>query len=179
MKSAKLFLLGMYIHILLSILVPGTILFFNRTWNRIGIFLFIFYIIMIAVVLVTGGVCVGMAWIAYKNEDDQKLKKSWKLLKLGSIPFFVINFFYSLFMWTIIVAASRGFYALFLPIPIIITYLMIFDCGCVGIFYLMSLHELPENRDKNFLPHYLMQLLPVLDVVDTIIVLLKYKEEYR
>lgn len=176
MKSAKLFLGGMYFHLVLSMIVPfGMLYLLNMEWVSLSMGLFIFYLAMIAVVHITGWVCVTMAATAYRQAQAEKLRHGWKLLKLWSIPFYVMNFLYSCFIWFILVGASRGILIFWVPIPIFITYVLIFQSSCVGIFYIKHLREQPENHGKPSGIHYVLQLVPVLDVVSTIIILRKYR----
>lgn len=175
MKSAKLFLYGMYFHLFLSIVVPiGILVFSSNGWNSVGIGLLLFYLAMIAVVQIIGWVCVGMAIAAYRQNKGEKLRNGIRILKFYSIPFYVVNFLYSFFAWFVLVGASRGILILLVPIPIIITYLMIFQSGCVGICYIMYLRKQPENQGKPNGVHYALQLIPVLDIIGTIMILRKW-----
>lgn len=180
MKSAKLFLFGMYLHLLLSIACPIGILYFGleaQAWTPPAVMLLLFYLAMIAVVQIVGWICVGCAAAAYRRNRADQLRQGWKLLKLWSIPFYMLNFLYSLFAWFILVGASRGILFLLIPIPIAITCLMIVQSGCVGICYIMYLRKQPENGGKPFGMHYVFQLLSVLDIISTIVILRKFKPE--
>ena len=180
MKSAKLFLFGMYLHLLLSIVAPIGILYLcweQQRWTAPAVLLLVFYLAMIGVVQILGWICVGSAVAAYRRNRADRLRKGWKLLKLWSIPFYVVNFIYSLFAWFILVGASRGILFVLVPIPIVITCLMIVQSGCVGICYIMYLRKQPENGGKPSGVHYVLQLLSVLDVISTIVILRKFKPE--
>ena len=168
MKSAKLFLAGMYLHLFLSVAVPAVILFAGE-WEALGEGLFFFYLVFLFLLQVIGWGTVAMAARAAGRREFDRVIRAWKLLKLGSIPFFVMNFLYSAAVWFLIVAASRGIFAIFLPIPIAITCLLIIETGCVGCFALKVF-----RRQRPPVPgkvHYLLQFLPVLDVVSTRVVL--------
>lgn len=175
MRSAKLFLFGMYLHLCLSVAVPLGILYFSADgWNAAGIGLLFGYLAMIIAVHIVGWIAVGMAAEAYHQNQWEKLRSSWRLLKLNSIPFYVLNFLYSVFAWFVLTAASRGILIVLVPIPIIITCLMIVQSGCVGIYYIMYLRKQPENGGKPAAVHYVLQLLSVLDLISTIVILRKY-----
>lgn len=178
MRSAKWFLIGMYVHLLLSVMVPLGVLYFSGNgWNAVGIGLMLFYFAMIVVVQVSGWICVGMSVAAYHQNKAETLRSSLKLLKLYSIPFYILNFLYSFLVWFILVGASRGILIFLVPIPVIITCLMILESGCVGICYLKYLRKQPENNGKPAAIHYVLQLLGVLDVISTVFILCTFKED--
>lgn len=175
-KSAKLFLSGMYLHLLLSFAVPmGIMHLCSDGWNSAGIGLLVFYAVMICAVNISGWVCAGMAIYAYRRGKSEELRRSLKLLKLGSIPFYLLNFAYSFAVWGLLVGASRGMMFFLVPIPVFITCLMIFQSGCVGICYVKCLRNQPENGLKPSGVHYIMQLVSVLDIISTAVILRKYK----
>ena len=175
MKSAKVFLTGMYVHLFLSIAIPISIFCFCLDgWDMLGIGLIFFYLFMIVAVQIMGCVCFVMAIDAYRRNEYDKLFNGWKMLKLGAIPFYIINFLYSFIVWFILVGASRGILILLVPIPIIITCLMIVQSGGVGICYIMYLRKQFESDKKPSSIHYIMQVISVLDIISTIIILKKY-----
>lgn len=178
MKTAKLFLTGMYVHLILSAVIPIGILSAGE-WNHISYGLFFFYLFMIGVIQLTGWICAGCSIAAYRKGYGEKLKKSVKILKLYSIPFYLLNFIVSFVYWFFILAGSRGILFFLIPIPVAITCLMIFQTGCVGICYIMYLRKRPKNRRKPSGIHYLMQLISVLDVISTIYVFHKYAADER
>lgn len=176
MKSAKLFLWGMYFHLILSMLVPfGMLYLLNRERETLASWLFLLYLAMIAMLHILGWICVAMAVVTYRQKQTAKLRHGWKLLKLWPIPFYVLNFLYSCFIWFILVGASRGILIFWVPIPIFITYVLIFQSGCVGICNIMYLRKQPENFGKPGGIHYVLQLVPILDVVSTVMIMRKYK----
>lgn len=178
MKSAKIFLAGMYLHLVLSIGVPiGILLFSQDGWNGLSIGLLLFYLAVILAVQIAGWICVVLAAAAYRQKKGDELRKGWKLLKLSSIPFYILNFAYSCLAWMALIGGSRGIMVIFLPIPIFITCLMVFQSGCVGICYVMYLRGQPENGGKPSRIHYLLQLVSVLDIVSTVVLLRAYKEK--
>ena len=172
MKSAKIFLVGMYLHLLLSIAVPGAILKNGAStgWTNNLIWLLILYLLMIGVVLLIGWFSVGMAVIAYRKSETEKLQKSWRMLKYASIPFYVLNFLYSFCVWFLLVGASRGILILLAPIPILITCTMVFQSGCLGWCYIRYSNKKVRGECKISGIHYCLQVIPVLDVMSTFIV---------
>lgn len=178
MKTAKLFLTGMYLHLILSAVTPIGIILAGE-WNLVSYGLFFFYLLMIGVMQLTGWICAGCSVAAYRRGDGVKLRKSVKILKLYSIPFYLLNFIISFVYWFFILAGSRGILFFLIPIPIAITCLIIFQTGCVGICYIMYLRKQPENHKKPSGIHYLMQLVSVLDVISTIYIFRKYPQQAR
>lgn len=172
MKTAKLFLFGMYLHLILSVFVPIHILI-QGNWNVISITELWGYFFMIGVVQLIGWIYVGMSAKAYGQHHMEKIKKGWKLCKLGAIPFYILNFLYSFFVWFSLVGASRGVLFFLVPIPIIITCLFIVQSGIAGICYIKCLQK------QGLTPsgwHFLLQLLPMFDVVSTIYLCKKYPQ---
>lgn len=169
----------MYLQLVLSIAVPVGILYFsggggNATGAGLVVFyLLVFYLLMIAAVQIAGWVCVAVGVVAYRRNNAAELRQSWKLLKLWSIPFYVLNFLWSFLVWFVLVGASRGILFLLVPIPVIITCLMIVQSGCVGICYIMLLRKRYGNQPSGI--HYVLQLLSVVDIISTITILKSYK----
>lgn len=173
MKSAKLFLAAMYLHLALSVAVPLAILFAGE-WTAFGEGLFAFYLFFIGVSQLLGWVAVAMAARAGGKGETDRVFRAWRLLKLGSVPFFVLNFLYSVAVWFLIVAASRGIFLIFVPIPIAITCFFILETGCVGCVAVKALRRQPPPVPGKL--HYFLQLLPVADVVSTLLLLHRQKQ---
>ena len=170
MKSAKVFLFGMYLHLFLSIAVP-IIIILRDGWNGLTVALFLFYLFMIFCVGIAGWVCVIAAADAYKKGNDIFLKNGLKLLKIYSIPFYILNFAYSYIAWLSLIGASRGLMALLLPLPVCITCTMIFQSGILGCFYIKRLRKKADTSKKPHRIHYFLQILPLFDVLSSIIIL--------
>lgn len=156
------------------------ILIFSDRWDSFSAELLLLYLGVIGAVQITGWICVAVA-AAYCRHKPDVVRVGWRLLKLWSIPFYLLNFVYSIFVWFILLAASRGMIFFLLPVPLIVTCLMVFQSGCVGNCYLLYLRSLPENGSKPSKIHLLWQLIPVADVISTILLLQRYpikKEVY-
>ena len=128
MKTAKLFLAGMYIHLVLSVAAPIGILYLGwggAGWGRSNSMLLLVYLLAIGMVQLLGWISVGAAVSAYRRNDMACLLSGWRTLKLGAIPFYILNFLWSVLAWGAIAAASRGIFLLLVPIPIGITWLMV------------------------------------------------------
>lgn len=182
MRSARIFLVGMYIHLFLSIVVPiGMILLKDRCWSSVGIGLFLGYLLMIGAVHLTGWISAGMAVSAYRSGEWEMLIKGWKLLKLSSIPFYILNFIYSLLAWIMLIGASRGLLIFLVPIPVFLTCSMIVQSGIYGICVVRYLRRTAKCGSASgaggnlSAVHYVLQLVSMLDIVSTIMIVKRYK----
>ena len=171
MKTAKLFLAGMYIHLVLSVAAPIGILYLGwggAGWGRSNSMLLLVYLLAIGMVQLLGWISVGAAVSAYRRNDMACLLSGWRTLKLEAIPFYILNFLWSVLAWGAIAAASRGIFLLLVPIPIGITWLMVIQSGFTGWLYIRCLRE--SGEDAAVL-HSVCQFLPVLDVLSTLLLL--------
>ncbi len=170
MKAAKLFLAGMYLHLIFSIIAPVGILYigWNVGWTPWNLALLAVYILVVVSVQVLGWVSVAAAVITAGNLDWDRLQDGWRTLKLKSIPFYILNFIWSVFVWLCLVGASRGVLIVLVPIPIILTWLMVIQSGVYGILLIRALRRQGERVSPL---HTLFQILPVLDVLSTWIML--------
>ena len=171
MKTAKLFLAGMYIHLVLSVAAPIGILYLGwggAGWGRSNSMLLLVYLLAIGMVQLLGWISVGAAVSAYRRNDMACLLSGWRTLKLGAIPFYILNFLWSVLAWGAIAAASRGIFLLLVPLPIGITWLMVIQSGFTGWLYIRCLRE--SGEDAAVL-HSVCQFLPVLDVLSTLLLL--------
>lgn len=173
MKTAKLFLAGMYVHLIMSIAAPAAILYLGRGgagWNRSNGSLLLAYLLAIGLVQLLGWISAGAAVSAYRRSDMARLLSAWKTLKLGAVPFHLLNFLWSVLVWGALAAASRGVFLLLVPIPVCLTWLMIIQSGVTGWLYIRCLRE--SGEDAAIL-HSVCQFLPVLDVLSTLLLLLR------
>lgn len=170
MKAAKLFLAGMYLHLACSVLVPLGILYtgWNTGWTPFNFALFVAYILEILAVQALGWASAAAAVRAAGELDWDSLQGGWRILKLKSVPFQVLNLLWSALAWFFLVKASRGAMTVFLPIPMILTWLMVFQSGVYG---LLLIRALRRQGEKVFFLHTLCQVLPLLDAVSTWIML--------
>lgn len=171
MKTAKLFLAGMYLHLVLSVAAPIGILYLGwggAGWNRSNGSLLLVYLLAIGLVQLLGWISVGASILAYRRNDMARLLFGWRTLKLGAIPFHILNFLWSVLAWGALVAASRGIFILLVPIPICLTWLMVVQSGVTGWLYIRCLRE--SGEDAAIL-HSVCQFIPVLDVLSTLLLL--------
>ena len=171
MKTAKLFLAGMYVHLLLSAAAPIGILYLGwekKGWNRSNAALLLSFLLMTGLVQLLGWIHAGASISAYRRNDMARLRSGWRMLKLGAIPFYILNFLWSVLAWGALVAASRGTLLPLVPIPIGVTWLMVIQSGVTGWLYIRCLRE--SGEDAAML-HSVCQFIPVLDVSSTLLLL--------
>lgn len=178
MKSAKVFLIGMYVHFAASVAFPVAIFFAcaGSGWTPLGVGLLIAYLLEVAAVQLAGWAAVVCAIRLSRRREMGKLRQGWRLLKFASIPFFIANFFYSALIWFLLTAASRGLFGFLIPIPVWITWQMIVQSGFVGWRWLKQTRLELEDGPRPGKLHYLWQILPVTDVIDTAVLLRRYRE---
>ena len=175
MRTAKLFLAGMYLHLVLSVAAPIGILYLGwggAGWNRANGSLFLVYLGAILLVQLLGWISVGAAISAYRRNDVARLLSGWRTLKLGSIPFYILNFLWSVLAWGAIVAASRGIFLLLVPIPVAITWLMVLQSGFTG---WLAIRCLREEGEALPILWSVCQFLPVLDVAAALVLLRRFR----
>lgn len=170
MKEARLFLAGMYLHLVFSVLVPLGILYtgWNIGWTPLNFTFLVVYILEVLVVQVLGWVSAAAAARAAGEQDWDSLQDGWRILKLKSVPFQILNFLWSALAWFCLVKASRGALAVLLPVPILITWAMVFQSGIYG---LLIIRALRRQGEKVFFLHPLCQILPGVDAISTWVML--------
>ncbi len=170
MRAAKRFLAGMYLHLLFSIAAPVGILYigWNVGWTVLNVALLVVYIIVVILVQILGWLSAAAAVRAAGEQDWKSLQNGWRTLKIQSIPFHILNFIWSFFVWFCLAGASRGVMLVFVPIPIAVTWMMVLQSGIYGILLIRALRRQGEQVSRL---HTLFQILPLLDVLSTWIML--------
>lgn len=169
MKTARLFLAGMYLHLSLSVAVPvGIPLLAGQGdgWNGLCTGLLLLYLAAVLLVQLAGWACALSARRAAKRGEEDLLRTWWLFLKLCSIPFYILNVLWSVFVWGLFLLASRGILLALLPVSFAVTCLMAVQTGLVGLCYLRL--QKRQGRPVSGL-HTVCQLLPVLDVISTLL----------
>lgn len=118
----------------------------------------------------------------YRNNESAYLRKFMKVLKLGAIPYFMLNFILYLLLFMLFFAASRGI-IMFSPIPLMFlipvffTYLSVLFTSLYGMGFAFAMQKEQKMKTGKLIIHILLQLCFVLDVLDTLILLKNYKIE--
>ena len=183
MKFIRNTLLGLYVNLFLVILLIVSLLHGLAKNNMSNLT----QDMLVAVVVVSGvsNVIFAIKNVIntcglYKRGEYNSLRKHMKVLKLGTIPYFVLNFILYFLLCLLFFAASRGL-IIFTPIPLLLllpiffTYLTVLFTSCYGIGLIAIISKENSSKRGNLIVHVLLQLCFVLDVVSTIILLIKYK----
>ena len=185
MKYIRKTLLGLYINLFIVILLMVSLLH-RLTKNNIGNWM---QWLLIAAVVISSISNVIFAvkniintYRLYKNREYNSMRKHMKVLKLGTIPYFILNFIIYLLLFLLFYAASRGL-IIFTPIPLLFvvpiffTYLAVLFTSCYGIGFIAIINKEKNSSKGKLIIHVLLQLCFILDVISTIILLIKYRVE--
>ncbi|KUO63129.1 MAG: hypothetical protein APF84_11435 [Gracilibacter sp. BRH_c7a] len=143
-------------------------------------FLIVVFIISSVLIAVFAVKNVSNAFRLYKNEEYNSLRRNMKVLKLGSIPYFLINFVFYFLLFALFFVGSRGFF-IFTPIPLLLllnvflTYIIVLFTSSYGIGFVAVARSEKRLNNTTCIIHVLFQLCFVLDVISTILLLVKYK----
>lgn len=116
----------------------------------------------------------------------ESLKKSWVALKLAFIPFVPINIWLyqhihkSIFSLEVSDSLTMIAWYLFFPwllitTPIVLSFLLHIVHGCIGINYVRCIKRHTEDKQKPSGFHFVMQMIPILDLISMSILLIKYR----
>lgn len=122
------------------------------------------------------------AVILYAGKKVQEIKKIWIILKVAMLPFYLLNGIHYLYA---IEAPEEGDWLYVLSIMILLglvpVMLFIFPCvlnflnGCIGWNYIHYLQGQDEGEKGPSKIHYVLQSLPVLDLISMAVLLKRYK----
>ncbi len=169
MKTARLFFVGMYLHLALSIVTHiGFLVLDGNTneWSRR--MLACVYLLEAVLAALAGWICVVMGVVASGQRHMGRLVMGWRLLKLKTIPFYVLNFLWSAAVWGVFIITRQSVPIPLLAVPLGLTCLFVFQSGCLGI---SLVHTMRRHGDGPSALHYLGQILPLADIVSTLFLL--------
>lgn len=178
MKIAKTFLATMYLHLIVSIaLIVGVISTPNDDLVKRVPTILICYLIFVIAVHLFGWFSAIWAFVVYSRRKPDELMTGWKALKIWSIPFYILNFVFSVVIWFLLVAGSRGIMIVFVWIPVYFTCSMIVQAGIWGVCSIAMLRKDTTLTKQPGMIHYFLQLFAVLDIISTIVVLQSVKRQ--
>lgn len=182
MKLVKSFFVMLYIQLALQYgILPALGYGTDEATGEMKIWAIIFFIVLtisFIAVQVVGCLSAATAVKMYIKSEYDPLKKSWLLLKLKTIPFYIFNFIYGLAYTVVLIGASRGLVVMaVIPIllPIWYTCAFIVQSGFFGAANIILLRR-KYGKEQISAIHYLLQFISVLDVISTIILLKKTKK---
>lgn len=162
MKRAVLFVVSLYIGLPAVILPP---MFLADKIDSFILFWMIMVLIFLAAaafVYLTGIMCAAEA----SGGDSKNAAKMWQTMKLASVPIYVLNFlFFALFgIMMFPGTVITGFVSGFLCCSGVVL------SGITGVTAIRKISA--EGKIINSV-HYVLQFIPVLDVVSTLLLIIK------
>lgn len=179
--SSTLVMLYINLFMVISLLVcslGGLIISEIENWLK---WLLLFVVIITGIINVVFGVINIINTLRlFKNGEYNSLRKRMKVLKFGTIPYFIINFVLYFLLFMLFFAASRGFFILtpmplLFLIPTFFTYLTVVLTSVYGIGFVAILKRERRITTGKLIIHILLQLCFVLDIIDTIVLVIKHK----
>ena len=130
-----------------------------------------FSIILNVILVINAILNIIIAIRIFRQNNLEDARRSMKKIKLYLIPYWVINFIFSLILTSalLIVGVILGL------IFIIQAYLLLIATSCYSISFLGILLKNKKISLKSFIIHLLLQFCFVMDIIDTIYLLRKYK----
>lgn len=181
MKIVKAFFVMLYIQLVLQYcIIPVSIFGTDENTGEFKAWAVVFGVLLLislVAIQVVGWISAVTAVKMYFNSKHEALKKSWELLKFKTIPFYIFNFIYGIIYMIMIIGASRGL-AVIAVIPVLVpiwyTCAFIVQSGFFGAANVITMRK--KHGDNISVIHYVLQFLPVLDVISTIILKNKCKK---
>jgi hypothetical protein len=112
----------------------------------------------------------------YKNNDLKILFNKMKRIKIGLIPYWIINFICYLPISMVWIVAGHGFGFIVVPIFIFASYTVLILTSIFSIVYLNKLQKNNIIIKKQFILHTILQLFFVIDIIDIIYILKKWSK---
>lgn len=186
MNKAAGLLAAMYAYLLLPLGIPYIVDFFASSesdgYYNLSLILLV---VCLLILLVAGVLNIRSAVALYRQGDYSRLRSEMKLAKLGSIPFFILEFAIFVvmsaglsvlalfFIWT--VGAPIGIMFL-LTITALLLYVMLVISSCYAIAFVLLLRREGTMHAAIMILCVLALLVPILDLVATGIILSRYEK---
>ena len=175
MKKIALFLVSLYLNLLFSFGYIGLIVVDLSKKNIISDLLkngyYITWLSIVILLLILSIINLISAIKLFIQKDVILLRKSMILIKLASIPFFIFNFIFFVVVLFVFVVASRGLGIILVPIPIIITYLILLVTSTYSILFIIILKRFKIISNKSAIINIIIQLIFVLDMIGVLFLL--------
>lgn len=111
-----------------------------------------------------------------KNNNLNILFNKMKRIKMGLIPYWIINFICYLPISMTWLVAGHGFGFIVVPIFIFASYTVLILTSIFSIVYLYKLQKNNIILKKQFIIHIILQLFFVIDIIDIIYILKKWNK---
>jgi hypothetical protein len=139
-------------------------------YGKLNIILFLWFIIYLIISVIN----IISVVLDYRKENSEILFRKMKRVKIGLIPFWIINFICYFPISIILLVAGHGFGFLIVPIFIFLSYTVLLLTSIFSILYLLNLKKKNIIIQGQFIKHSILQLLFVFDIIDTIIIIKKW-----
>lgn len=123
---------------------------------------------------VIGWICAVLAFKMFMQSQTEQLSKAWILLKIKTIPFYILNFVVCFMVGFGLSLATAGLLSFIIILMIIHTCTFIVQSGFFGAANIILLRR-KYGKEQISAIHYFLQFISVLDVFSTIILLRKTK----
>lgn len=173
MKLVKTFFVMLYVQLVAPLLSLLFVDFVGEKSQFLAVVSEIFTLVFFAFVQFLGVACAIWAIKMYLNSEKEDLSKAWILLKIKTIPFYLINFVICFVVGISLTVATAGLLVIINIIMIWYTCAFIVQSGFFGAANVAFLRK--EYGDRISAIHYVLQFVPVIDVVSTLIVRKKVK----
>jgi hypothetical protein len=111
------------------------------------------------------------------KKDLFSLKLITKIIKLGLIPFWILNFIGLASLTIMINLPSHGFGIFIIPIPIMASYFVLIVTSFFSILYLLLLYKNNTIDNKQFLIYIITQFLFIFDIIGILHLFNKIRNE--
>lgn len=133
------------------------------------------FLVWLIIYVVSAVVNIITLVIDYKENKINLIYRKMKRIKIGLIPFWIINFICYVPISAFILAVGHGFGFIIVPIFIFASYTVLIVTSAFSIAYLLFLRTSDEIDNRKFIIHVIWQLFFVTDIIDTFRIIKKYK----
>lgn len=171
MKIVKAFFVMLHIQLILPV---ATFFLASQLGEKISTAISIIALLSFVLVQILGWICAVYAVKMLFRSKTAELEKAWVLLKIKTIPFYIVNFIVCLFAGMIFTFGTAGMLAILDLVMIFHTCAFIIQSGFFGAANIAILRK--KYRNNISVINYLLQFISVLDVIDTIALRHKVKK---
>lgn len=184
MKKIKYFIFSLYLNNIILFIINCYFVFIYINSFKIKNFEFnpnVFYTIIISIIIVWFIIFIVLlllniinAFKLFYKKDLIVLKKSVKLVKISTIPFYILNFIFLILLIIFFIIPTRGFVFFLIPSLFLSTYCILLLTSLYSIFYILLLWKYDKINNTEFLIIFILQFCFILDIF-SILYLLKKK----
>lgn len=174
MKIVKTFFVMLYIQLIIPMLPIVLDDILDEKYHFITVTSEVVMLIFFATVQVFGCISAVLAIKMFFYSEENNLSKAWTLLKIKTVPFYIINFAICFPIGLMLTVATAGLLIIVGIVMIWHTCAFIVQSGFFGAANILTMRK--KFGDNISVIHYVLQFLPVLDVISTIVLKNKCKK---